>query len=341
MRFVLIRHGERKQTHSDNGQTSLSREGREQVEQLRSDIARLDLHPALILTSQHAHARETAEILASAGRGESEVPVISLKALTSPIEDETPPPPGNIEQIADETLLSDSDLHSVEEVVFVGHEPYLGQMVTRLSGARCRPLQRCELVCLCAPTFTEFLQGRGDVEFRYPVNDFQEEVLREKVQSKMSVSTFLAGFAFTALTLLLAPGKDESFSIWQIASIVCLTAALALFVASVYIYDRLSMPSGFWAYDDRGGTQLFHLAARPFRFGRNKFEENVKYHGILYAFMIWTWQYVFTPAVVIGLVGFIALLIDTNNWVVVIGGAIVIAVGFAYYWLERPRLGVD
>jgi phosphohistidine phosphatase SixA len=334
MRILLIRHAERKKTHGGDEQASLSCEGREQVEQLCRDLTRLKIHPTLILTSKHAHAHETAQILAAASGGNPEVPVIGLKTLSSPGKGKAPPPPGNIEQIADEANASGTNLHKLEEVVFVGHEPYLGQMVTRLTGARCRHLERCELVCLCAPSFTEFLRGKGEIEFRYPVNDFQEEVLREKVQSKMSVSTFLAGFAFTALTLLLGPGRDDAFSNWQITSIVCLTAALVLFIASVYIYDRLSMPPGFWAYDERGGAPVF-------RFDKAKFDENVKYHGLLYALMIWNWQYVFTPAVVIGLMGFIALLIDTGNQVVMTGGAIAITVGFAYYWLERPRLGVD
>ena len=340
MRILLIRHGKRDHTHGVS-QTSLTSDGREQVEQLSSDMARLEIHPTLILTSQHAHARETAEILASAGEGDSQILVMRLMTLTSPLPGGVPLPPGNIEQIADEALDRHSDLQRISEVAFVGHEPYLGQMVTRLTGARCRPLRHCELVCLSAPSFAEFLRGKGQIEFRYPVNDFQEEVLREKVQSKMSVSTFLAGFAFSALALLLAPGKVDFSSSWKIASIVCLTAALVLFVASVYIYDRLSMPPGFWAYDDRGGASFFHRFAQFFRFGRTKFEKNVKYHGILYALMVWTWEYVFTPAVLIGLAGFIALLIHTGNWVVVIGGAIAIAFGFAYYWLERPRLGVD
>jgi phosphohistidine phosphatase SixA len=334
MRIFLIRHGEREHTNGGDRRRSLTTQGREQVEKRRRDLARLDLHPTLILTSQHVHARETADILASGGGGDSQVPVICLKALTSPTRDETPPPPGNIEQIADEALAGQSDLQSIDEVAFVGHEPYLGQLVTRLTGARCRPLERCELVCLCAPSFAEFLRGKAQIEFRYPVNDFQEEALREKVQSKMSISTFLAGFAFSALTLLLAVEANASFSIWQIASIVCLAAALALFVASVYAYDRLSMPPGFWAYDDRSSAPFF-------RFGRAKFDENVKYHGILYAHMVWTWQFVFTPAVLLGLAGFIALLIQTGNWGLVIGSTAAIVLGYVYYWLERPRLGVD
>ena len=93
MRILLIRHGEREHKQGSDSQMSLTPDGRGQVEQLRSDIARLDLHPTLILTSQHAHARETANILASAGEGDSESSVISLKALTSPAKDEPPPRP--------------------------------------------------------------------------------------------------------------------------------------------------------------------------------------------------------------------------------------------------------
>lgn len=64
MRILLIRHGERDRTNGGDRQTPLTPEGREQVEKLRQDLARLDLHPSLILADQHAHASETADILA-------------------------------------------------------------------------------------------------------------------------------------------------------------------------------------------------------------------------------------------------------------------------------------
>ncbi|NIT58116.1 MAG: hypothetical protein GWN00_18370, partial [Aliifodinibius sp.] len=95
--------------------------------------------------------------------------------------------------------------------------------------------------------------GNARIEFRIPVNDFQEDKLRSKIQSKMSVSTFLAGFTFAALIGLLTKTSGD-FTILQMVSAIGLTFSLALFIAAIYMYDRLSMPEGFWVYDDRPTT---------------------------------------------------------------------------------------
>ena len=115
-------------------------------------------------------------------------------------------------------------------------------------------------------------------------------------------------------------------------SAVSLTASLALFIAAVYMYDRLSMPEGFWIDEERPSSQ----------FGRGKaFEQHLRTNGPLYALMIWTWDHVFTPAVALNLVGFVTLLISTDNYIVLTGGlAAIVAVGIGYL-LFRPKLGND
>lgn len=113
---------------------------------------------------------------------QSATQVISLDSLTSPVK-----LPGNIEEIAAEASGSGINLEALEEVAIVGQEPYLSQPVARLTAARCRPLARAEAICLLAASFRDFLQGKGEIEFRYPIADYQEERLRPKIQSKITV----------------------------------------------------------------------------------------------------------------------------------------------------------
>jgi hypothetical protein len=96
--------------------------------------------------------------------------------------------------------------------------------------------------------------------------------LRQKISSKMTVSTFLAGFNFTVLSLVLTVLSDDkpllresrhifSFTTTK-SSILGSAAALffvsaALFVAAIYSYDRLLMPASFWSkLNDRKITAL-------------------------------------------------------------------------------------
>src|SRR5690348_14472188 len=61
------------------------------------------------------------------------------------------------------------------------------------------------------------LGQRTKIECRTPITDYQEGELRSKVQSKMTVSTFLAGFVFTVLAnLLMVSGAN--FTPWQIGA---------------------------------------------------------------------------------------------------------------------------
>ena len=105
-----------------------------------------------------------------------------------------------------------------------------------------------------------------------------------------------------------------------------------MFIAAVYMYDRLGMPEGFWVYEDRPQRR---------KAWSKEFEKNLRYHGPLYAHMLWVWNFVFTPAVIITLIGFVAILIKTGNkYVIGLGSAVLVTVSI-YYQRTRPRLGSD
>ena len=68
----------------------------------------------------------------------------------------------------------------------------------------------------------------------------------------MTVATLLGGFVFAALITVLVDSRP-SWEWHRIVAALLLTSSLALFVASVYLFDQLSMPEGFWTDADRPG----------------------------------------------------------------------------------------
>jgi phosphohistidine phosphatase SixA len=344
IKIIFIRHGERE--YNDfraDKEMPLSKEGKRQITDLAERFQYLKVKPAIYFTSEYKHAQDTAGLLIQMLGGCQK----TCSTLTPKAKEETQitngirETPENIfwrllEEINGdkETKLYLADEKKQEKVIaFVGHEARLSQLLTCLTSKRHRPFNRAEALCVAAHSLPDFIGGQGQIEFRIPVVDYQEDKLRDKIHSKMSVSTFLAGFTFTALIELLKEPRDLDSS--RMAAAICLTWALALFVAAVYMYDRLGMPEGFWAYGNRPKLQ------RKFqRLRSRKFEEDYRNHGPLYAYMVWTWKRVFTPAVAIALLGFIMILLST--WSIVIwGGLIALTVVILYYFIARPLLGTD
>jgi hypothetical protein len=245
----------------------------------------------------------------------------------------------------------------------IGHEGRLSDLVIDLTGHRSYPVPRGGAVCIRSRSFTDLAAGRGCIHYRYPTVDYQEDQLRSKVNSKMTVASLLAGFVLTTLAAVLALEKRP----WpweQTVAIIALTASLVLFVAAVYIYDQLSMPSGFWTDADKPHKLWEKLAdaqeARQERRwhklwtdargdekarGKQADDDREIYHplhdGMVYCLMVKTSRRVFTPAVVLALAGFVALLIGTGDpriWAVGLAG-LAVAAGYAAF--HRPSLGAD
>ena len=194
-----------------------------------------------------------------------------------------------------------------------------------------------------------FLQGRGELLFRIPVADFQEEQLRSKVQSKLLVASLLAGFTATILFQLLLQETRQDMSLLQEIGAISLTGSLALFIASIYIYDQLSMPEGFWVFGSsrskwsivriwQSVTSYLSENLRPGLKGLNKDGENC---GPMYAYMVWTWTYVFTPAIMLSVLGFLLLLFETEDSLIIGGGIGIIMLIGIYYIIARPSLATD
>ncbi len=105
-------------------------------------------------------------------------------------------------------------------------------------------------------------------------------------------------------------------------------------------YDQLAMPEGFWHYDSEGERRILCWRIRiPESWRDKRFRDDLRYCGPLYAYMMWTWRWIFTPGVVSGILGFISMLLSTEYpwWVIAVG----IVVLLATYWFARPPLSID
>jgi hypothetical protein len=164
----------------------------------------------------------------------------------------------------------------------------------------------------------------------------------------MQTSALLAGFTSTVFGVVLT--QSDYWTVWTTgtawpsgaqgwraaaiaAGLVCLGVATLLFVVSIYMYDRLAMPRRYWAAP-HGETPVRHERWRSFQRDRERC-------GLLYAYMIWVWRFVFSVAVVAAMLGFLALVLHRGVWPVTALFVVAIAASVAYYILFRPELGID
>jgi phosphohistidine phosphatase SixA len=352
MEIVLVRHGVRNARH-DNGR--MSDHGRYQIKTLACALELRGTLPDLLLTSRKDHAQEAATLLSE--RLTRATPLVVLDALTPGCG------PGGIDEVVRQARAAGVALESSACLLIVGHEGRLSDLVTELTGGRSHPLSHGGAVCVRGASLRDLVAGRGSVYYRYPTVDHQEEPLRAKVNSKMTVATFLAGFVFTALSAVLLLDRTE----WpwhRVTAATTLTASLALFVASVYIYDQLGTPSGFWTDADRPRafwrrlyqrrearledlwTRLTEDAEGDDQDKRRQADDHPaiyrrRHDGAVYWLMVRTSRFVFTPAVVLALIGFVALLVGTGDWRIWTGGLAGLLAAGGYASLHRPDLGAD
>jgi phosphohistidine phosphatase SixA len=351
MEIVLVRHCMR----ADEDSEHLGDRGRHQADRLAGVLERRGSAADAVLTSHSVHARESAELLVQ----HSAPPLRPV-----PIDALTPESgPGTLEDVLDQARLAGLDLRARNCVLLVGHEGRLSDLLVELTGHRARPIAHGGAVSVVGATLTDLVSGRGQVHYRFPTVDHQEDELRPKVTSKMAVATFLAGFVFTALSgVLLLPGPQ--WPAHRIVAVIALTASLSLFISAVYIYDQLATPAGFWTDADRPrrlwqllyGRRERRLAQRWQRAReaadgdddhRARVADDVseihraERDGPTYWLMVRTSRLVFTPAVLLALAGFVALLAGTENGWIVVGGLLGLAAGASYSALHRPDLGAD
>jgi phosphohistidine phosphatase len=120
MNLYLMRHaiavdaGE----NGDDQQRVLTERGRKKLERIARNFEKLDLEFDLILTSPYLRARQTAEVVADALE-------IRAKAV---LETENLTPLGFADKLVDEINARGA----LENLLIVGHEPYLSQLIGML-----------------------------------------------------------------------------------------------------------------------------------------------------------------------------------------------------------------
>jgi phosphohistidine phosphatase SixA len=336
MRVVLVRHGEK--AHGVPPESTWPLQNRGDAGPLRRFLDNTGCTPTVILSSPWKHSSDTAEVLANRPNSSRTIAVNALSSL-EPRRDVV----ASVGEVLDDAARAGVEIGPGDIVAVVGHEPHLSELLVSMTGRRSRPFERLEAVIVDAESVPALRAGLGVLRTRLPVRDFQEKELREKVRSKLIVTTFLAGFTLNAIVTLLRaappPGNVSiggqlniaNYSVWT-AAVSTLFVALVLFVSAVYVYDRLAMPEGFWTSEERPKFS---------RYWPQSFRDDFNRHGPLYAYMVRTWKFVFTPAVMFTLVGYFLLLALNAAWSVVFLSAIAVVLGCYYYNRARPRLGVD
>jgi phosphohistidine phosphatase SixA len=282
MRLVVVRHAERAH-ESEEVADDLSDQGKKSGTTLEAFLSKQC--PRFERALWHAPtrpARETAKLVYPRGKGQDQDP----KLLGGPGSDDINRPAlrrlvtGLIGCLA----MPDDDNHGV---VLVGHEPNVSRLVGALTKRDCRWLDPGEGVCVIG-TLLEFKKGTARVEWATRRID-ESELLKEKLQSKFAVSTFLAGFFIAALVELvkdpekLVPLREARLTAWmRIAATICFSLALGLLFAAVYSYDRLAMPRAFW--------KPMPERNKPRTSDRGQFAHDFRLNGALYAYMIRTWK---------------------------------------------------
>lgn len=411
MKIILIRHGKKDAGNNNDLESPLTQEGRGEVQKLAASLARLNIRPAVYLTSMHSHSEQTARVLmdtlnlpgpdrneplpkARIIRLDSFTPRSKKKKGPADLSEERDPLDAILEEVESPELEGGPlQLDGDQLIAFVGHEPRLSQLLTRLTSQRSRPFRHAEAVCLEDGELAQLLKGKARVDHRMPVTANWEDQLAGKIQSKMTVATFLAGFNFAALFELLKDGGNNPLTLirpeqinWRATlglfslfdslrylrtwAVLFLTLSLGLFVATVYMYDRLLMPVGFWVDQERrvGGRKrwghrlyeaVFKLQlpdefyARLLRFESpdgiykrfwGEWEASNYKNGPLYSYMVWVWLRVFNVAVFFAFLGFVAVFLDAYNgrrlWIFLLGMLSLLAVR-EWHRLTRPKLGVD
>jgi len=148
MKLYLVRHGDAEALAPTDHGRELTEHGKERVAQASQVIKRLGIAPKVIYSSPRIRAKQTAELIAEA----LGMTVVITEEVNFGFDT------GNIKTLT-------KDLRSRDEVMFVGHNPDMSQVVHKMTGASVAmkkgglaridivstKVQRGELVWLIAP----------------------------------------------------------------------------------------------------------------------------------------------------------------------------------------------
>ena len=339
--LILMRHGERKHDAPEQS-AGLTDKAIEKTRAIAIELAEEGWVPDNVLSSTRNPTIATAKLL----RKDSPEPV-QLELLNPPKnEDDTdhyyPKWPDISKRLALSPTSTTPTCINDRTIAIVGHHPGITNLLESVTGEKCRRIGRGEAI-LVTGSPEEIKNKRGTVAKTFGTESAPEG-LRKKIELKMTVCTFLAGFTIPVLVELLKSEPEDMLKVWCITSIIAFTFSFALLVAGVIAFDLLLMPTEYWG--------AINPESKP-KFRRwSKFSRDYRLSGVLYAYMVQTWRYFFGWGLGFIVVGFASLLLkgvlekltqpDPKLALRILGGgaSLVLLLTFALYRWLRPRLGI-
>jgi phosphohistidine phosphatase SixA len=262
---LLIRHGEHEAVSSSpSPQRRLTEKGekeaREVAKLLASVLKELEDDEDLSISIGAIWRAHTDEVL-----GTSNIVIQELGDLVTVqpkhaqnLEPSSFKPYKNLKK--HESLVKDLkiELKTLEDgnaILVIGHQPLLGWMAFELL-KKPVPIARSEILCIALKD--DSLDGNSKCQLRWvlsPSDDKAIEELKEKIKSKMDIAKLLSAFITTALGFLLSSLIDQNkmnyiceykWALYTSAGLFL--AAVGLYLATMYAYDRLLMPTRFWGH---------------------------------------------------------------------------------------------
>ena len=348
---LLCRHGERADGSSTVARGGLSEAGardiRSVVDKLKETLAR-PITPgaadrvcvSAVVTAPTPEARATARLIQRALPSTVEVTVEKWLDPTFAWDDEN----GGIVQFEACLKAHDESAGQGTALLVVGHTPQLSWFADEVL-ERPYALARGEIVCVGRP------QRRWDVLWRRrgwipwsisPTDEATRTALVAKVRSKMDIAKLYSVVIAFALGIILDQGKIVEATgngsadrvMGEVATLLFL-AGFALYLATLYAYDRLLMPTRFWSQKRKRAWRAGRwLPARP------PSSSNL----VLYENMMRIWRWMFTPATALiggGLV-LLAIAAADPTWPLgVLIPALTALLLIAWIWFFRPMLGAE
>ena len=324
MRLILIRHALRDHEFNE-AEAPLTEAGRKKAVEtsvkLQDEKAKADV----VLSSKQRPSKDTANVIFPNAH------LVDTDLLNPESNDDNP----DWSKLSAEMIRRHG---KSKTVAIVGHHPAIANLLRSVTGEKkIRRIGFGEAIVVIGLQKNN-VANRGRVKSVFGADDASESP-RQKIELKMTVCTFLAGFTIPVLVELL---KDPPVDLLKILSTVAFACSLALLVAAIFIFDLLLMPSNFWGPINKN--------MKPKR-SRRKFYLDYLLNGALYAYMVRTWKWFFGVALFLVIPGVLLLVfngyvekrLDRQSATVVLSSGIIIAViGAAIlYRVLRPKLGIE
>ncbi len=359
---LLMRHGRHEaaeQSYPWPRQRKLSREGEQDTravaERLASVLQELKTEDDLVISIGEFWIASSDEVVATA-TVVKEVLKDQLQCPPKLVKDLNPAvfkPYTNAEK-KNESLASKiekffNDNSEQNAILIIGHQPFLGWLCHTFLG-KAIPQAPSELLCITInsiPLHPFYRHARGTLRWVLsPKDDAAMAEIKEKIKSKMDIAKLLSVFITTALGFLLGSFIDKakveyiSNYIWALhVSAVMFFVSIVLYLATMYAYDRLLMPTRFWgeAPPPKKPQQRPHwLVWRP----------PSSAVWVLYQNMMRIWKYLFGAATLTVLLGLfflsVAVFKPTVSLIIFIPA---IGLGLLLFWyyyrIFGPNLGSE